>query len=99
MKITCPYCGCEYLPQEIYIPEDFLPELDDLTKDDAGHIVAVHEEAMHTCEEYTCDRCNHRFRVIAKVEFSSAKADEHDLLFPHESSLYQEPRMELAEHD
>lgn len=99
MKITCPYCGAEYLPQELYIPSDFLPKFDDLVKDDEGKIVAAYERPMNTHEEYTCDCCGHRFQVEAKVEFTASKIDKHDFNFNYESPLYTGNRLELTEND
>ena len=49
--IKCPFCGAEYLPSEIYIPSDFLPKFEDLTKDENGKIVAVYERPMNVNEE------------------------------------------------
>lgn len=98
-KIICPYCGAEYLPQELYIPSDFLPKFDDLVKDDEGKIVAGYERPLNTHEEYTCDCCGHRFQVDAKVEFVTSAIEKHDFEFSHESPLYTSSRMELTEND
>lgn len=99
MKIKCPYCGAEYIPQELYIPDDFLPPFDDLVKDESGKIVALYEKPMNTHEEYTCDYCNHRFKVEAKVEFITSEIPQHDFKYDYESPLYSGDRIELAEND
>ena len=99
MKIKCPYCGAEYIPQELYIPDDFLPVFDDLVKDDSGKIVAMYEEPMNTHEEYTCDYCGHTFQVDAKVEFIATESAAHDFNFAYESLLYTGDRLELKEND
>ena len=96
-KIKCPYCGAEYLPQEIFIPSDFLPRFDDLVKDDEGKIVAAYENPMNLHEEYTCDYCNHRFAIDATVEFTTSKIEKHDFNYEFESQLYTEERLELSE--
>lgn len=97
--IKCPYCGAEYLPQELFIPSDFLPKFDDLVKDDEGKIVAEFEQPMNLKEEYVCDCCNHRFAVEAKVEFTSSKVEKHDFDFAYQSPIYNEDRVELSEND
>ncbi len=97
MKIKCPHCGAEYMPSEIYIPSDFLPKFEDLTKDDDGKIVAVYERPMNLDEEYTCDKCGHRFAIHAKVEFTTEISTNHDYNFNYESPLYSEDRVELEE--
>ena len=98
-KIICPHCGAEYLPQEIYIPSDFLPRFEDLVKDDEGKIVAGYEQPMNLHEEYTCDYCGHRFQVTAKVEFFTSAVEKHDFNFNYESPLYTGERLELTEND
>lgn len=99
MKILCPYCGAEYMPQEIYIPSDFLPKVEDLVKDEKGKIVAKYEHPMNTHEEYTCDHCGHRFQIDAKVEFITSDAVNHDFNFDYKSQLYTSDRLELKEND
>lgn len=96
-KIKCPYCGAEYLPQELYIPSDFLPKFDDIVKDNSGKIIAVYEKPIHGHEEYTCDYCSHRFSIDANVEFNTSEVKEHDFNFDHETLLYKEDRVELSE--
>ena len=98
-KIICPYCGAEYLPQELYIPSDFLPKMEDVVKDDEGKIVAGYSRPLNTHEEYTCDYCGHRFQVEAKVEFSATESVEHDFNFEYKTPLYPEGRIELREND
>lgn len=96
-KIKCPHCGAEYLPSEIFIPSDFLPKVEDLVKDEEGHIIAGYEHAMNLHEEYTCDYCNHRFAIMAEVAFKTEVNLLHDYNFNHESNLYPEGRAELLE--
>lgn len=98
-KIVCPHCGAEYYPQELYIPTDFLPRVEDVIKDEDGRIVAGYEAPMNTHEEYTCDYCNHRFQIDAKVEFVSTEDKPHDFNFSHTSPLYTGDRIELTEND
>lgn len=95
--IKCPYCGAEYLPSEIFIPSDFMPKFEDLTKDEDGKIVAVYENPMNLVEEYTCDHCNHRFSIKAQVEFHTSPCEEHDFKFNYKSPLYSKDRTELSE--
>jgi DNA-directed RNA polymerase subunit RPC12/RpoP len=98
-KITCPYCGAEYLPQELYIPSDFLPKYDDLVRDDSGKIVAAYNMPMNLHEEYECVCCGHRFQIDADVKFTVSKIEEHDFKFNYESNLYDNYRLELKEND
>ena len=96
-KIKCPHCGAEYLPSEIYIPEDFLPDCDDVTRDEEGKLVACHSNALNLSEEYTCDYCGHRFSVEAQVSFKTSVNELHDYGHDYETQLYPEGRIELPE--
>lgn len=97
LTIKCPHCGAEYLPSEIYIPDDFLPECDDVVRDEEGKLMACHQAGMNLKEEYECDYCGHRFSVEAKVSFTSSENSLHDYGFDYETKLYPEDRMELSE--
>ena len=39
--IRCPHCGCEYLPAEIYLPNDFLGYPTNIIKDEKGEILGL----------------------------------------------------------
>jgi len=95
--IKCPHCGAEYLPVEIYIPEDFLPESEDITRDEQGHLVACHEGSMNLQEDYTCDYCGHRFTVLADVKFNTSINELHDYNYDYKSPVYPKDRIELSE--
>ena len=95
--VKCPYCGAEYLPAEIYIPEDFLPECEDVVKDENSKLVAYHDNGMNLHEEYTCDKCGHRFTIDAVVDFKTAKAELHDFNYDYTTPVYTEDRINLKE--
>lgn len=73
--ITCPKCGTEYLPAEIYYPNSFLGHPTDITKTTLGKIDIYDGLSMNLNEEYMCDCCGTRFKVEAKVSFKT-KLDE-----------------------
>lgn len=95
--IVCPYCGAEYLPEEIYIPSDFLGSVKDIVKDDQGKILSFVGQPMNLKEEYTCDSCNHRFSVTANVTFKVAPCVEHDFNYDYSTKLYDHERESLKE--
>lgn len=69
--ITCPHCGAEYLPAEIFIPKVFFGSPEDIDKDYAGKLEAYDGKAMDLKENYVCDFCNKEFEVLADVKFKS----------------------------
>ena len=68
--ITCPNCGAEYAPCEIFMPDSFLGKSKFIEKDIQGKII-FNDSDMCLDESYTCDKCNAPFKVFAKVSFAS----------------------------
>lgn len=69
--IRCPYCGYEYLPGEIYIPEDFVGQPKNIIKDEEGNVLGFDEADMNTEETFICDHCGKKFKVDASVTFKT----------------------------
>ena len=67
--IRCPQCGCEYLPAEIYLPNEFLGKPKRIVKDYLGKILGFDGETMNDKETYKCDKCDTTFEVIATTNF------------------------------
>lgn len=73
--IVCPYCGREYLPSEIYIPSSFVGNAKSIIRTNAGKIDTFFGNSMDLREEYTCDKCNGKFNINAKVSFFTKKKE------------------------
>jgi transposase-like protein len=73
--ISCPYCGQEYLPSEIYIPNSFLGKATQIFRKTSGKIDTFFGKNMDLKETYICDKCNTEFAVSAKVTFNSYEID------------------------
>lgn len=71
--ITCPNCGREYLPAEIFIPSQFIGQPKNIERDFSGAIVDFAGDSMNLSETYTCDGCNTLFRVFSRVSFVSSQ--------------------------
>ena len=69
--ITCPCCGAEYLPAEIFLPNSFLGKPKIIDKDSSGKLIYYNGSNMNLVEYYTCDYCNKTFRVDAKIQFNT----------------------------
>lgn len=69
--VVCPYCGREYLPAEIFMPDSFLGEPKNIIKDENGKILSFSNSSMNLKEEYTCDECGNTFQVEAAVKFKT----------------------------
>lgn len=76
--ITCPHCGREYLPLEIFIPNAFMGMTHNIERDDEGKIVNYSGNLMNLTENYICDGCDKPFRVIARVTFRAEENSKYD---------------------
>lgn len=71
--IKCPHCGAEYLPAEIYYPDEFLGKPSDINKvHNTGKLDYYSGKSMNPHEEYVCDYCGTRFYVEAIVSFKTS---------------------------
>ena len=66
-KITCPYCGREYLPAEIFYPKSVLGNPYDIQRDYTGKILDYFDDTYDNTETYVCDVCNKQFKVSFKL--------------------------------
>ena len=69
IKIVCPICGAEYLPSEIYIPDEFFGKPTEVIRDPADRIEFFLGKGMNLDEEYICDSCGANMRISAKLSF------------------------------
>lgn len=67
--ITCPNCGAEYLPSEIYIPNAFFGRPKHIERDENHKIIHVAGQNMNLTEQYICNYCNNPFRITCKISF------------------------------
>jgi len=71
--IKCPTCGYEYLPAEIYLPNDFLGKPYNIIRDSSGKIIGYDGNKMNDVETYLCDNCLSEFEVTSTTNFVSKK--------------------------
>ena len=69
--IACPCCAYEYLPAELYIPTAYFGKPKSIQRDAAGKILNYDGSSIDVFETYICDNCNHSFRIISKIGFST----------------------------
>ena len=81
--ITCPHCGAQYLPGEIYMPGDLIGQPTDIVRDALGKIIYEDYEpeskAPNMTEHYTCIHCDKPFIIEATVTYKTyEEAPEND---------------------
>lgn len=69
--IACPHCNYEYLPAEIYLPKNYFGKPFMIERDAIGKILSYEGSSIDLFETYTCDNCNHTFRIISKIGFTT----------------------------
>ena len=71
--ITCPHCGREYLPAEIYMPKDFFGKPSEIERDYQGKIMDFMGKSIDYTESFICDACDKKFFVSAQIRFTSSQ--------------------------
>lgn len=77
--ITCPHCGHQYIPSEIFYPGDLVGEAKTVIRDALGKIIyqeynAETEPAL--VEKYFCDNCDKPFIVEPVITYKVKKESE-----------------------
>ncbi len=87
-KIQCPNCGCEYLPGELFIPNNVIGQPINIIKNEDGKIEAFRKGDQCLIAEYTCDKCNKPLKITVGLDFSAEVDTTHDMSESHKTSLY-----------
>ena len=92
--IKCPTCGYEYLPAEIYLPNEFLGKPKNIIRDANGKIIGFEGIKMNDTETYKCDNCLSSFEVVSTTNFVSKPIGETT---PHYVTKLNTTRFQLEE--
>lgn len=93
--ITCPKCGREYLPAEIFVPTSLLGNPSIIKRNAEGKIEGYTGADMELVERYSCDLCNTTFKVTADISFRSNVDATFDVMNDYVSEIG--PKFTLAE--
>lgn len=81
--ITCPHCGYEYLPGEIFYAEALVGRPTDIVRDVLGKILYYEykpDYELDPVEHYICDGCGKSFVIEANTTYK-AKQEQAELDF------------------
>ena len=95
--IKCPYCGCEYLPGEIYVPNELVGQPVDIERTADHRIQFAFGKKQDLNETYTCDACNRTFKVKCNMSFETSYCDELNFDDDFTAPLYGTDRLTLKE--
>lgn len=88
--ITCPVCGQEYLPDELFV--DLTGKHNVIEKTRAGKIDFYFGDDPEEETYYICDSCNSKFKVKIDVKFTTSVENESSeyitKIQPLEESLF-----------
>lgn len=76
--ITCPHCGMEYLPAEIFVDRAFFGRPTDIERDVQGKIMTFQGKTLDVNEEYKCDGCHKSFKVNTRIKFKSFVDEDNE---------------------
>lgn len=85
--IRCPKCEMEYLPAEIYMPNEFLGKPKNINRTSDNKIDYFSNKSMNLREKYICDNCGCTFKVSAKITFKSEVDSKDDFSSDYISRL------------
>ena len=74
-KIRCPYCGAEYLPEEIFVPSEIFGK-PKIVKDENGRIEYISKDEGSLSEEYFCDYCQNKFVTTLEFDFTTRMVED-----------------------
>ena len=95
--IKCPYCETEYLPGEIYIPNNLVGQPKDISRTIEGKIDTAYGINPDYIEFYTCDKCNNTFKVNCKLTFHTSKDVKKNIDDEYRTNIYSADRLILKE--
>ena len=67
IKIKCPICGWEYLPEEIYV--SILGNPKNIVRDEKGKILYHTGDSMDRRENFECWHCHTNLKVTMECKF------------------------------
>ena len=88
--IKCPHCGYEYLPSEIYYPEEYFGKPKNIIRDEEFKIIYFDGESINTKEYYVCDNCKKPFGVDMDVKVKVSNKNAYDFEEDYKAPLYKD---------
>lgn len=94
--ITCPHCGYEYLPAEIFVPTSTMGKPSNILRI-GGKIEYFEGSTFDGNETYVCDNCQTKFNVTAKLTCMCEASDINK--FEEETTIEIHPKKLLFDED
>ena len=88
--ITCPSCGYEYLPEEIYIPMFVFGKPQGIIRDENGKIEYFLDHTMNLSEDFICHKCGKKIAVTGTMQFSTKEVVKEQIESEYTTSRYRD---------
>lgn len=95
--IHCPYCDWEYLPGEIFIPDNLIGQPKDIERTIEGKIDTYLGKIADTEETFVCEHCANKFKVKANISFITEKDSKYNFEEDFVSLKFPTDRLTLFE--
>ena len=73
--ITCPKCGAEYFPAELYYRDDLLGHPKNIEKTQLGEILFSNGTHPEYTATYNCDYCGADIKVVADIKYTTSTTE------------------------
>lgn len=85
--IVCPNCKAEYLPSEIFIPNQFFQNPGTIIKNKEGKIEHFTGKSIDSYETFVCDYCKKKFNISSKLTFVETLDTKYNFDEEYETKL------------
>ena len=77
VRIRCPHCNAEYIPEEIFYPNSVFNKNIKVIRDEVGKIVLIEGEySFDLNESFECECCGEVFSVLGEAKFSTSLKED-----------------------
>lgn len=94
--ITCPVCGREYMPGEIYLPKSFFGKQTEVVRNNEGKIEFFLGDDMDLWEEFVCEDCLTKMKIKANLTFE-VTAIKNDFDEEYTTEINKPAKIKLSE--
>ena len=95
--ITCPCCGQQYMPGEIFMPKAFFGNQKDIMKDSSGKIEFYLGDDMDLDEEFVCENCLSKLKIHANLTYNITLGDKDDFDDEYSTTISKPEKIKLEE--
>lgn len=97
VTIKCPVCGTEYLPSEIFLPDNFFGKQKDITRNQSGEVEFYLGDDPDYDEEFICESCLSRLKIHTNLIFNVEVANDENFDEDYSTPVNRPKKFKLEE--